>query len=444
MNRMRSITEMLSIPTGNSNRNAGTSGYSSLTDSQFFFGSQFWPENSQGTSQDVSLSSRTSQQSSQEESDPTFANSYLNKPLLFGEAKDKSKPFSILHTFEEDKRKAKENADSQVLVKERLQFREALENIQQLVTGTEKNTAVCHTVLEKLNDFASALQKHLNSHQSDTSQQFETLLIKVNSQLDTVREIRERMQKTEDTSTELGLNVQSIKTSLECLRNDQERDRNMLEEALKLLSTLVSKDSAKLSPATVMDSVIQTSPMLEQPVSSVLQENKLEGTRLNDICGSYKREHNQVGVPPQDPKGFVGKRKSSLRRTRRGKKKPLVLSQRCKNTIPDENCQSLINCNKQPNISAPLCERHDLSRITSRENVRPDCQTLLNREPRYSEAAACIITPLCCWSQDSNSSAGIEVEPILDKLSAESNTETSVKPGSLWQLFDMEGDVVDL
>lgn len=47
------------------NRNVATSGYSSFTDSQFVFGSQFWPENSQGTSQDMSLSSMTSQQSSE-------------------------------------------------------------------------------------------------------------------------------------------------------------------------------------------------------------------------------------------------------------------------------------------------------------------------------------------------------------------------------------------
>lgn len=46
-------------------RNVTTSGYSSFTDSQFFFGSQFWPENSQGTSQDMSLSSMNSQQSSE-------------------------------------------------------------------------------------------------------------------------------------------------------------------------------------------------------------------------------------------------------------------------------------------------------------------------------------------------------------------------------------------
>lgn len=42
-----------------------TNSYCSFTDTQFFFGSQFWPENSQSASQDVSLSSRNSQQSSE-------------------------------------------------------------------------------------------------------------------------------------------------------------------------------------------------------------------------------------------------------------------------------------------------------------------------------------------------------------------------------------------
>lgn len=46
-------------------RNMATNSYCSFTDAQFFFGSQFWPENSQSASQDVSLSSRNSQQSSE-------------------------------------------------------------------------------------------------------------------------------------------------------------------------------------------------------------------------------------------------------------------------------------------------------------------------------------------------------------------------------------------
>ena len=52
--------------TRNTNSNATTSGYSSLTDSQFVFGSKFWPENSQSMSQEMSFPSRNSQQSFQE------------------------------------------------------------------------------------------------------------------------------------------------------------------------------------------------------------------------------------------------------------------------------------------------------------------------------------------------------------------------------------------
>lgn len=53
-------------------RNVSTSSYSSWADSQLFFGTQFWYENSQGISQDMSLSSKNSQQSAQEVSVSVF------------------------------------------------------------------------------------------------------------------------------------------------------------------------------------------------------------------------------------------------------------------------------------------------------------------------------------------------------------------------------------
>jgi len=43
-----------------------TSDYSSLTDSQFLLGSQMWPDNSQGFTQEMSGQSRGSQHTSQE------------------------------------------------------------------------------------------------------------------------------------------------------------------------------------------------------------------------------------------------------------------------------------------------------------------------------------------------------------------------------------------
>ncbi|CAK6973803.1 interactor of HORMAD1 protein 1 [Scomber scombrus] len=428
MNHARNIKEMLSFPTGSrwlANSNAATSGYSSCTDSQFFLGSQFWPENSQGASQDMSLSSRASQQSSQEGSDPKFASSYHTKPLMFGELKDKTKAFGLLDKFEEDKKKAKEKTDSDILAKECLNIQETLNNIQQLVIGTEKNTAVCQTVLETFNNFASTLQNNLNSLQSDISQQFETLLNKVNSQKEVMTGLEERVQKGGDTTVELGSNVQSFKTNLQCLREEQERERSMLDEALKLLSTLVSEHSSKHSPGKVMDSASQTSPC---------QDNKLEGTQLT----SSNVKCNLVEVPPRDFSRIIGKRKSTSRGIRRGhKKRPLVLSERSKHSVSDENSQPVMKCHKQQNVSEPLCGHRDLNKVTSRDSLKPDFQMPLNRETRSTEAAGCFITPLSCWSQDSNSSACLPAaEPILEKLSA----EMPAKPESFWQLFDMNCD----
>lgn len=235
-----------------------------------------------------------------------------------------------------------------------------------------------------------------------------------------------------ETTAELGSNLQSIKNSLECLREDQKRERNLVEEALKLLNTLVNEHSAKPTSERVMDIAIQTSPGLEQPFSNILPDNKLEDTQLTRV--SQNLGHNQAEVPPQDPSHIIGKRKFTLRGHRR-KKRPLVLSQRSKHTVTDENCQSLMNCDKQQNVS-------ELNTVPSQDSLSPDCLKRPNRE-RRSIAGGCFINPLSCWSQDSNSSVCLPgIEPILEKLSAESRTGTPAKPEGLWQLFDMDSDSV--
>lgn len=204
------------------------------------------------------------------------------------------------------------------------------------------------------------------------------------------------------------------------------RERNILEEALKLLSTLVSERPAKQSSERLNDSAIQTSPGLEQPFSNMLQGKQL-------AYMSHNLKHSQAIGPPQDPNCITGKRKSTPRGHRRHKKRPLVLSQRSKLTVTDENSQPLMNCNKQ---QTPLCEHRDLKAVTGQDSLNPDCLTKPDREMR-SIARGCLITPLSCWSQDSNSSAcPTGIEPILEKLSAESRTGTVAKPEGLWQLFD--------
>lgn len=240
-----------------------------------------------------------------------------------------------------------------------------------------------------------------------------------------------------DATAEHNSNLQGLKNSLESLREEQERGRNMFEEALKLLSTLVSEHSAKPSSDRITDSAIQTSPGLEQSLSNILEDNKLEGTQL---CASQNLQHTEAEVLPQVPSCSIGKRKLTVRSHRRRKKRPLVLSQR-RRCISDENSQLFMNCNNKQNISPPFCEHHDRNTVTTRDSLNPDCLITLNRDTRSSDAAGCLITPLSCWSQDSNSSVCLAgIKPILDKLSAESTSGTPMKHENFWQLLDMDCD----
>ncbi|XP_033822648.2 interactor of HORMAD1 protein 1 [Periophthalmus magnuspinnatus] len=385
MSHMRSLTEMMTIANGNRTINA--SGHS-VTDSQFFFGSQFWPENS--ASQSLSLSSWNSTQS-QEDSDSTLLRTYQSKPLLFSETKDKSKLFSLLDKFEEDKKKTKKNSDSEALANEYIHIRETLNKIHQLATGTEKNSVVCYTVLEKIEHFVSTLQNNLISLQSDISLQLQTLLDNVNSQKETVTGLEDKMEKT---TTNLSCSVLSLMTNVDGLKKDQKTERDMLEEALKLLSALLSKNSPKRSQVTVMDSFIQTSPSLTHALPGSLQENQLERTQPDAFGKADAPKENRV---------CVGKRKPKRLSVRR-KKRPLVMAQNHKPAVPLENSPSLLNGNK---LSLSECHNKNGSKS--------------------------FITPMSCWSQDSNSSACLNgIDPILDRA------EASAQPGGLWQLFELD------
>uniref|UniRef100_A0A2K5EZ97 Interactor of HORMAD1 1 n=1 Tax=Aotus nancymaae TaxID=37293 RepID=A0A2K5EZ97_AOTNA len=125
------IKEMLSIPSGSgnmkpSNWNKNQADYSSVSDSQFLFGSQFCPENSETLSAPLDFGAylRHSKQSQQNslEGEPSIFAKYQTKPQLFeGDTKDgglfppplsvgKSK--SLLEQFEEKKKRAKDKCDS--------------------------------------------------------------------------------------------------------------------------------------------------------------------------------------------------------------------------------------------------------------------------------------------------------------------------------------------
>lgn len=203
----------------------------------------------------------------------------------------------------------------------------------------------------------------------------------------------------------------------------------MLEQILKLLYSLVSKYSAKPSSEPVMDSAIQTSPVLEQSVSNKLQDKQLEDSQLTRA--SLHLEEHQVETPPQVHKHLCRKRRGHYR-----KKRHTGPPKQNKRSLSDENSQPVKKCIKSKTVSKPLHERHDQNIPASQDTLSSDNQVPVNRERKASGAAGCFIDPLSCWSQDSSSSDFIE--PILEKLTAESKVVTPEKIEYLWQFFDSD------
>lgn len=212
-------------------------------------------------------------------------------------------------------------------------------------------------------------------------------------------------------------NLESIKNSLVCLREDKEKRQSMVDEALKLLKVLVEKHSVRAAAVRVMDTAAQTSPEFVRPVCDKLPENKLNDTQLD---------------PPQCPTQMIGRKKPSLR-GHRSQKRPLVLSQRSKCSVADENCPPLRTCVKQQKVCKPTT-------APRQDSVVPD--RLRGESKRRRGGRGSLLTPLSCWSQDSNSSLCLEMDPIpvSGKLSSDSPTGTPPKPAGLWQLFDMDSD----
>ncbi|XP_028303295.1 interactor of HORMAD1 protein 1 isoform X1 [Gouania willdenowi] len=398
MSHLRNLKDILNIPTGSRNDPAG--GNSMLTDSQIFFGSQFWNENSMGASQDLSLSSRNSQFSS-EGSDPTLSTLYKNKPPLFG---DKTKSFGILEKFEEDRRKTKEKSECGIFVKECHLIKES---IQTLTADTGKNTNVCHSILEKMDNFSATLQNNLISFQSVTSQQFDTLVTKMNGQQQSISELEDRVRKSGCSTAEIDSQMQSLKKSVEGLREEQDNERHMLKEALKHLNTLVTVYSVKMDTQRVVDKTSQTSPVLQWPVLNIIQENNLRDTQL---------EQKQVEAPPLGQNHIRGKTKPTRERLR---KRRSAVSRRSKCTVSDENSPPFISNYIQGG-----------SRTHSEDTVVPLRKT--------SENGGCFLSPYCVFSQESNSPEGLlKVTPVIERLSSPSNKGTAVPPLGLWQLFEM-------
>ncbi|XP_066183177.1 interactor of HORMAD1 protein 1 [Sylvia atricapilla] len=102
-------------------RSSTASDYSSLSDSQLLFGSQFCPENVQSAAAPLELGTQPGQQNSQD-SEPSIFTKYQTKPQLFDEeTREKGslnfgavRVKSVLENFEENKNKIKDKYDRYV------------------------------------------------------------------------------------------------------------------------------------------------------------------------------------------------------------------------------------------------------------------------------------------------------------------------------------------
>ncbi|CAN8186222.1 unnamed protein product [Coccothraustes coccothraustes] len=171
------IKEMLSTPTALgpnkfSMRSSTASDYSSLSDSQLLFGSQFCPENAQSAAAPLELGTQPGQQNSQD-SEPSIFTKYQTKPQLFDEeTREKGslnfgagRVKSVLENFEVNKNKIKDKYDREVLssfissIKDKLQdLPVCFEKFEEMLDSKLKSSLVClESLFKTLED---ALQSH--------------------------------------------------------------------------------------------------------------------------------------------------------------------------------------------------------------------------------------------------------------------------------------------
>ncbi|KAK7144998.1 hypothetical protein R3I94_011177 [Phoxinus phoxinus] len=262
------IKEMLNIPATSGGIKPGkgpTSDYSSLTDSQFLLGSQMWPDNSQGFTQEMSGQSRGSQHTSQEMKEMMVSSSYSSKPFLFGgDGKilnfTGGKSVGMLDRFEEEKRKSKEKYEREILTNGILQLQETLENTRETLLNCidGSNDSSRKVLAERMDTFSKTIEGYLNSVKEGITCQFETL------QSQTQIEMADREAKSSLAAKELSSNMLNLHRDLEHLKVEQSKEQGMLGNILSQLSTLISthKPIAGPSSARMIDSEVQTSPGL--------------------------------------------------------------------------------------------------------------------------------------------------------------------------------------
>ncbi|XP_076870625.1 interactor of HORMAD1 protein 1 isoform X2 [Brachyhypopomus gauderio] len=263
------IRDALNIPLSmgaKSGKSGATSDYSSLTDSQFLFGSQFWPENSQSFSQDISVPSKSSQHTSQEINEMKVSTSYKSKPLLFGDGiathSTGGNVMGLLDRFEEEKRKAKE---SEILTQGIRQLHESLENIKMtFLNSFDGNCDIIRkAVAEGVEGLRKAICDDLDRIKESISSKNEILMNLLSKNHTEMKDIE---SKASLAITDLSTIVLNLKRDMESLRTEQNKEQNVLGEIMSLLSTKMTThlSGGRTSDVRMIDNTVQTSPGLTE------------------------------------------------------------------------------------------------------------------------------------------------------------------------------------
>ncbi|XP_025311613.1 interactor of HORMAD1 protein 1 isoform X1 [Canis lupus baileyi] len=279
------IKEMLSIPSGSgttksSSWNNNQTDHSSLSDSQFLFGSQFCPESSETLSAplDFGVHLRHPKQSQPNslDSEPSIFTKYQAKPQLFGgDTQDRGlfplplsvgKSKGLLEQFEEKKKSAKDKCDSETLYNFISHIRESIHRLQTSVEKSEEHlSSRSQTILDCLETVTKTLQETVQAH-SDLV--LETVHDKGNME-QVISEIQKRFEARQAEFIEMKSDLKH----LEVLVAQQSKDFQQLCEQLgqlnvaSVLAELKTLISVPWVPGHVKDSTSQTSPPLAQSLN---------------------------------------------------------------------------------------------------------------------------------------------------------------------------------
>ncbi|XP_004676232.1 PREDICTED: coiled-coil domain-containing protein 36 [Condylura cristata] len=284
------IKEMLSIPSGSiatksSSWNNNQTDYSSLSDSQFLFGSQFCPENSESLSAPLDFGihlrqPKLSQQNSLD-SEPSIFTKYQTKPQLFGgDAKDAGlcplpssvgKSKGLLEQFEEKKQRAKDKCDSESLYNFISHVRESINRLQTSVEKSEEYlSSRSQSILDSLETVAKTVR--------ETVQAQNDLVLETMQDKSKVEQALLEMQKRFEARQAEFIEMKSDLKHLEVLVAQQNKDFQQLCEQLGQLKvpTILAELKKLISfPGVlknVQDSSSQTSSPLAQSLSFTRQE----------------------------------------------------------------------------------------------------------------------------------------------------------------------------